>query len=229
MALNYVTITGTFDDGTGAALTGTVTFTPSETVYSAGVPLVSATNPIVATVVAGALKSPSGGTLQLLATDNAGLTLEGLTGFWFWTVSVNVAGTGQGWSFFLPHSPSTVDLYALAGTPAGGLVLPVPLVPNVFALTDAATITVDASKGNAFTVTLGGNRTLANPAAGQTVRFHVTQDGSGSRTLSYGSAYDFGSAGSPTLTTTSGKMDVLGFAYDGSLTKWVYLGSGLGF
>ena len=106
------------------------------------------------------------------------------------------------------------------------------LAPAVFALTDGATITVDASKGNVFTVTLGGYRTLAsptNPVAGQAIRFHVTQDGTGSRTLSYGAAYDFGTAGTPTLTTTAGKMDILGFAYDGGLAKWCYLGSGPGF
>jgi hypothetical protein len=100
--------------------------------------------------------------------------------------------------------------------------------PQVVALTDASTITVDASKGNVFTVTLGGNRTLgnpANPAAGQTVHFHVTQDGTGSRTLAYGGSYDFGAAGAPTLTTTASKTDILGFTYDPNLAAWCFLGA----
>jgi len=53
-------------------------------------------------------------------------------------------------------------------------------------LTDAATIAVDASLSNAFKVTLGGNRTLAEPTngvAGQTISIRVIQDGTGSRTL----------------------------------------------
>ena len=118
MPLNYVAVTGTFDDGTGTALNGTVTFTPSQTVYSSGVPVVSTTKPIVAQVINGLLKSPSGGTLQLLATDNTGLSFEGLTGFFFWSVVDGVGG--QSWSFYLPHSPSTVALYTLANTGTSG-------------------------------------------------------------------------------------------------------------
>jgi hypothetical protein len=121
VALNYVTVTGTFDDGTGAPISsGIVTFTPSSAVYASGVPLATPASPVVAQIVAGALKSPSGGTLQLLATDNSGLTVEGLTGFWYWTVTVNIGGATQTFSFFLPHTPTTVDLYALANTAAGG-------------------------------------------------------------------------------------------------------------
>ena len=57
----------------------------------------------------------------------------------------------------------------------------------------------------------------------------VSQDATGSRTLAYGTAYDFGTAGAPTLTTTPSKVDILGFEYVASISKWCYLGSGLGF
>lgn len=119
MALVYISITGTFDDGSGTPLNGTVTFTPSQTVYSSGVPLVSTAKPIAAQVINGALKSPSGGTLQLLATDNTGLTFEGLTGFFYWNVVDSVGGNS--WSFFLPKATSSpADLYSLASTQASG-------------------------------------------------------------------------------------------------------------
>jgi len=106
------------------------------------------------------------------------------------------------------------------------------VLPVVFALTDGATISVDASQGNVLTVTLGGTRTMANPsnpADGQVIRFRITQDGTGSRTLSWGAAYDFGTGGAPALTTTAGKTDVLAFEYvaTGSLNKWVYLGASI--
>lgn len=115
MSLTYVTITGTFDDGSGTALNGIVTFAPSSTVYAAGVPLVTTGSPIVTQVTGGALQS-----VRLLATDNAGLTFDGLTGFFYWTVTVNFNGVqAEPWSFFLPSSPSTVDLFALADTGAG--------------------------------------------------------------------------------------------------------------
>lgn len=116
--------------------------------------------------------------------------------------------------------------------PKAGGTLTGALVPAVVALTDGSSIAVNAAAGNAFAVTLGGNRTLANPsnpADGQVIRVRVTQDGSGSRTLAYGTAYDFGTAGSPTLSTAAAKVDILGFEYVAALAKWCYLGSGLGF
>ena len=105
--------------------------------------------------------------------------------------------------------------------------------PKVVALTDAATIAVNAALGNVFRVTLGGNRTLGaptNPTDGQTIDFEVTQDGTGSRTLAYASAYEFSTTvTSPTLTTAAGKVDLLTFRYSAVASKWrclrVVLGS----
>lgn len=98
------------------------------------------------------------------------------------------------------------------------------LAPTVAALTDAATITVDASLGNSFTVTLGGNRTLGNPANpvdGQQINLAVTQDATGSRTLAYGTAYAFStSLPSPTLSTGAGATDYLAFIYSAIASKW---------
>ena len=84
----------------------------------------------------------------------------------------------------------------------------------VVALTDGATITPDFSLGNNFSVTLGGNRTLANPTnltAGQHGVIVITQDGTGSRTLAYGSNFKFPNGTAPTLTTTASAVDVLAY------------------
>lgn len=98
------------------------------------------------------------------------------------------------------------------------------VVGGVVTLTDAATIAVDASLGNTFRVTLGGNRTLgtpSNPTDGQLIRFEVTQDATGSRTLAYSGAYAVGSTVPfPTLTTTASKTDILGFAYYATGAVW---------
>lgn len=83
---------------------------------------------------------------------------------------------------------------------------------TVVAMTDGATITPDFSAGNNFSVTLGGNRTLANPTnltAGQSGAIVITQDGTGSRTLAYGSYFKFPSGSAPVLTTTANAVDVL--------------------
>lgn len=81
-------------------------------------------------------------------------------------------------------------------------------------LTFGSTITPNFSSGNIFTVTLTGNATLANPSglvAGQCGQVFITQDGTGSRTLTYGSEWKFPNGTPPTLTTTAGATDVLSF------------------
>ena len=81
---------------------------------------------------------------------------------------------------------------------------------EITALTDGATITPDLNDSNNFSVTLGGNITLANPrncTAGQSGSIFITQDGTGSRTLAYGSYWDFAAGTAPTLTTTASAVD----------------------
>lgn len=84
-------------------------------------------------------------------------------------------------------------------------------------LTDAATIDVDASLGSNFKVTLAGNRALANPtniADGQVLNFRIKQDGTGSRTLTFGSKYLFPAASPPILSTDPDALDFMSCQYD---------------
>jgi len=79
-------------------------------------------------------------------------------------------------------------------------------------LTDAASITSDFAVGNNFLVTLGGNRTLAAPSnavAGQSGSIYIIQDGTGSRTLSYNTVFQFVSATVPVLSTGASDVDML--------------------
>lgn len=97
----------------------------------------------------------------------------------------------------------------------------------VATLTDGATITPDFSTSNNFTVTLGGNRTLANPTnitAGQSGVIFVVQDATGSRTLSYGTYWKFPGGTAPTLTTTANAVDILAYVCKSSTlidTVWI--------
>jgi hypothetical protein len=80
----------------------------------------------------------------------------------------------------------------------------------ISALTDGSTITPDFALANNYSVTLGGNRTLANPTnltAGQSGSIFISQDGTGSRTLAYGSQYDFAGGTAPTLSTAASAVD----------------------
>jgi hypothetical protein len=119
-----------------------------------------------------------------------------------------------------------------ASVPKAGGTMTGWLAPAVVALTDGATISIDADDGNDFRVTIAGNRTMANPtnpADGQMIEFQITQDATGSRIITWSSAYDFGAAGAPTLTTTAAKTDLVGFKYNATAAKWFCTGSALGF
>ena len=95
---------------------------------------------------------------------------------------------------------------------------------KVVALTDAATIATDASLGNIFTVTLGGNRTLGaptNPTDGQKITYRIRQDATGSRTLAYNAVFNFPpSLAGLSLSTSPNVFDYLGCQYNSTNSKW---------
>jgi hypothetical protein len=81
---------------------------------------------------------------------------------------------------------------------------------EITALTDGTNISINLADSNNFSVTLGGNRTLDNPSnivAGQSGSIFITQDGTGSRTLAYGSYWDFSTGTAPTLSTAANAVD----------------------
>jgi len=83
-------------------------------------------------------------------------------------------------------------------------------VADIQALTDGTNISVDLNAGQNFTVTLAGNRTLDNPTncvAGQVGSIFVVQDGTGSRTLAYGTSWDFIGGEAPVLSTAAAAID----------------------
>ncbi len=85
----------------------------------------------------------------------------------------------------------------------------------IVTVTDAACVSVNFALGNSFLVTLGGNRTLKAPAnctAGQSGNIYFIQDGTGSRTLGYNTAWQFVCATVPVLTTTAAAVDMLVFS-----------------
>ena len=82
----------------------------------------------------------------------------------------------------------------------------------IVSLSAATSVALDLSSGNDFGITLGNATTLVNPTnakIGQTGTIAVKQDGTGSRTLSYGDAYNFASGSAPTLSTAAAATDIL--------------------
>ena len=91
--------------------------------------------------------------------------------------STGVAGVdGSAGTPALQGTSTTTGIYyttnVVAGSVSGtqkfrldstGIYAPANAAAAIIGLTDAATIAVDMSLGNNFSVTLGGNRTLGNP------------------------------------------------------------------
>jgi len=122
---------------------------------------------------------------------------------------------------------STVSITGLATT-ASGTVLTLSDANILFAkkgyfaeqtLTDGATIDWNLSTQQVAKVTLAGNRTLNAPTNQQAGAFYslaIIQDGTGSRTLTFNSAYKFTGATAPTLTTTASARDIIVFQSNGT-------------
>lgn len=89
---------------------------------------------------------------------------------------------------------------------------------GIVALADGANIATDCALGRRFRITLGGNRTLDNPTNPQDGFLYVwefIQDGTGSRTITLGSKFAFGTdVTGLILTTTAGKNDFMTAAYN---------------
>lgn len=79
-----------------------------------------------------------------------------------------------------------------------------------------ATMTVNLTTGINFVInTMTGNGTLANPSGGLTPgksgRIRIIQDATGSRTLAYGSYWDFEGGTAPSLSTAANAEDYLDY------------------
>ena len=217
VALAEVTVTCILVSGTTAASwdiqytgksavtgTGSMVFaiSPSLTTPTLGIATATTVNKVTFTAPA------TGSTLTV--ADGKTLTASN---------SITIAGTDAKTltvsnSLALAGTDSTTMTFPATSTTVAGLSIAETFTAQqrgaISVLTDGATITPDFSIGNNYSVTLGGNRTLANPTnltAGATGSIFISQDGTGSRTLSFGSFWDFAGGTAPTLTTTASAVD----------------------
>jgi hypothetical protein len=122
-----------------------------------------------------------------------------------------------------------------AGTLTGGVFSSGVAFAAVTLSQSGGSVAVDASQGNVFTLALTASGwTIANPANaladGQVIRIRLTQDSAGGRTVSWGSAYNWGTVNgvansAPTLSTTPSATDMLSFEYVAALSQWCYQGA----
>jgi len=96
-------------------------------------------------------------------------------------------------------------------------------------LTDGATLNWNTALGQVAQITLGGNRTFAAPTNLVNGGFYsllIIQDGTGSRTISWNSVFDFTGGVAPTLSTAAGAKDLIAWRSDG--TNLLEVGRSLG-
>lgn len=94
-------------------------------------------------------------------------------------------------------------------------------------LTDATNISWNLAEAQVAVVTLGGNRTLDNPTnmvAGATYQLRIVQDGTGARSLSFGSAYKFPGGSTPFNSLTPNAVDIMCCTSNGTSMFCTYAG-----
>tara|TARA_E500000081_G_scaffold52833_1_gene55859 strand:+ start:17038 stop:18183 length:1146 start_codon:yes stop_codon:yes gene_type:complete len=99
-------------------------------------------------------------------------------------------------------------------SPLGQIHIAKNAIADIVSLTDAANVSLSFSNGQNFSLTLAGNRTLDNPTQcvpGQVGSIFIIQDGTGGRTLSYGTNWEFPAATAPTLSTSAAAVDRLDY------------------
>jgi len=99
---------------------------------------------------------------------------------------------------------------------------------NATALVDTANISWDLESNQVASVTLNGNRILANPINmkdGGTYILKIKQDAIGGRTLAFSSAYKFSGSTAPTLSTAANAIDRIACVSDGVQMDCVFQGA----
>ena len=99
-------------------------------------------------------------------------------------------------------------------SPLGQIHIAKNAIADIVSLTDGANVSLSFKNGQNFSLTLAGNRTLSNPTQcvpGQVGSIFIIQDGTGSRTLSYGTSWEFPAGTAPTLSTSAAAVDRLDY------------------
>lgn len=87
-----------------------------------------------------------------------------------------------------------------------------------FTVTWATPVAIDFTPGDTAKITLGGNTTIifSGTLTGKYYTIMLTQDGTGSRTVTWPGGVKWPGSVTPTLTTTAGRTDIVTFYYDGT-------------
>lgn len=149
----------------------------------------------------------------------------------FTTLTVNGASTHTGAASFAGAVSGAGITSLLAspsgpigtGTPAGGR-FTFAHTAKVDVTFSATAMTVDCSLSNVFATTFTANVTIAptvsNAKDGQTINWFITQDGTGSRTMTWPTSFKWPGGSAGVLSTAAGAVDLLVATYRSDTGFW---------
>lgn len=117
------------------------------------------------------------------------------------------------------------SMLATAPFPAsGGAITGPAYTPEVAVTFSATAMTADCTLSNQFRTTLTANvttaPTLSNPGDGQTVAWFLTQDATGSRTMTWPSSFKWAGGVAGVLSTGANAVDILTATYRSATGFW---------
>ena len=214
------TLTATTANFTNEALSGTATLATAQ---------IGAGNAIFTTATATNFEGTNALVTTLTATTGH-FTSEALSG----TATLATAQIGAGNAIFTTATATNfegtnalVATFTATGVATGGFFVS---PPDALSISSTAFTPVSVTS-NTFRVVLTSACpcTIANPSGsavdGERFIIEVWQPAaSATKTVSWGNNYDFGTVGAPTLSTTTGAGDVVGFSYSAQNSQYLYLG-----
>jgi len=209
--------TATTFNGNATGLTGTPNITVGNVVGSSA----TFTDGVVITGVATASSFVGNGSgLTGISSVSFATTSFGLSGnpsIFVSNIGINTSTTTQ--PLQVGSGPTVVLIDGSGNLGIGTASVPTRLyvqgnaASNIVGLgTTSANTTLNFAQGNNFSLTLTGSIVLNNPTGvttGQSGIILIQQDSSGSKTVGFGSHWDFPSATAPTLSTGANALDVL--------------------
>jgi hypothetical protein len=142
------------------------------------------------------------------------------------TLAIAVADTTDGVTLLAAKAPLASPTLTGTVTLSGRQVI----TPDTSTISSAHAA-IDASLGNNWDIAANANFTLdnpTNPTDGQVLHLRITQDATGSRILTLGTAWNAGTQ-TITLSTTANKCDHLVAQYSSARSKWDITGFQAGF
>lgn len=137
-----------------------------------------------------------------------------------WKIGIRSATGG---AFSIYDNARTLNVLSFAQ--AGGATFNVSAATASNAVTfNATTMTLDCSLSNVFATTFTANVTVAptisNPTDGQTINWFITQDATGSRTMTWPTSFKWAGGSAGVLSTAANSVDLLIATYRSATTSW---------